>query len=309
MVSTVTQPSGWYDDPQDPSQLRYWDGVVWSSNVTPRVSPTVAQATIGMPYEVTPAAARPARSGAYGAQGPPSAPGGFVSPQQGQRQQDQGQQDQGQQGGQWPAYGQDPGYLAPQQSGWQSQAVPCTPDGVALSGWWKRVLARLIDGIIVSTLALPLMFSPLSRAGALLGDAFRKGYAAAEAGTPEPELSAQWTEQLDSAIMQVGLTVLAIYVIYEVAFLTMTGATPGKRAVGISVRLRDKPGPPPLLAVLMRTGVKEGTTLVGLVLGLFLSLFSLLNVLWPLWDDKKQAIHDRAGATNVVVGPQPRRDA
>jgi hypothetical protein len=28
-----------------------------------------------------------------------------------------------------------------------------------------------------------------------------------------------------------------------------------------------------------------------------------------LWDDKKQAIHDKVGATNVVVGPQPKRDA
>jgi uncharacterized RDD family membrane protein YckC len=301
MVSTVTQPSGWYDDPQDPSQLRYWDGVVWSGNVTPRVSPTVAQSTIGMPYGVTPAAARPERFGAYGAQGPPSAPGGYLPPGQGR----QGPQDRSQ----WPAYGQDPGQPAPQQVGWQANPGPSTPDGVALSGWWKRVLARSLDAIIVSTLALPLTFSPLSRAGTILREAFQKGYAAAKAGTPSPELSAQLTDQLDSAIMQVGLTVLAIYVIYEVAFLAMTGATPGKKAVGISVRLRDKPGPPPLLAVLKRTSVKEGATLVGLVLGLFVSLFSLLNVLWPLWDDKLQAIHDKAGATNVVVGPQPRRDA
>ena len=59
MVSSVTQTSGWYDDPQDPSQLRYWDGVLWSSNVTPKVSPTLEQSSIGMPFAVTPAAARP----------------------------------------------------------------------------------------------------------------------------------------------------------------------------------------------------------------------------------------------------------
>ena len=59
----MTQPSGWYDDPQDPSQLRYWDGVVWSSHVTPKVSPTVAQSSIGMPYGVTPAASRPPAPG------------------------------------------------------------------------------------------------------------------------------------------------------------------------------------------------------------------------------------------------------
>jgi hypothetical protein len=32
-------------------------------------------------------------------------------------------------------------------------------------------------------------------------------------------------------------------------------------------------------------------------------------VLWPLWDDKKQALHDKIVATNVVVGPQDGRNA
>ena len=31
------QPAGWYDDPQDPAQLRYWDGVIWSSHVSPKI--------------------------------------------------------------------------------------------------------------------------------------------------------------------------------------------------------------------------------------------------------------------------------
>jgi uncharacterized RDD family membrane protein YckC len=34
-------------------------------------------------------------------------------------------------------------------------------------------------------------------------------------------------------------------------------------------------------------------------------LLGLLNGLWPLWDDKKQGLHDKVAATNVVVGPQP----
>ena len=31
----MTQPSGWYDDPNDADLLRYWDGVVWTSHVAP----------------------------------------------------------------------------------------------------------------------------------------------------------------------------------------------------------------------------------------------------------------------------------
>jgi uncharacterized RDD family membrane protein YckC len=183
---------------------------------------------------------------------------------------------------------------------------------VVLSGWWKRVLARIIDNIIVWIVALPLTFVPLTRAGTISWEYVQEIWAAAQAtSSTVPVLSVELTTELNGAILQASLTVLAVYLVYEVAFLTTTGATIGKRAVGISVRLRDKPGPPPLLAVLKRTAVKEGGNLVASVpvIGLFGSLFSLLNVLWPLWDDKKQAIHDKVAATNVVVGPQPRRDA
>ena len=49
----MTQPSGWYDDPNDADQLRYWDGVVWTDHAVPRKSPTVEQSRIGMPHEVS----------------------------------------------------------------------------------------------------------------------------------------------------------------------------------------------------------------------------------------------------------------
>jgi len=296
----MTQPSGWYDDPQDPTQLRYWDGVIWSSHVTPKVSPTIAQSTIGMPYGVAPAASRPEAPGSHGAQGPSTSPRGYDDPsQQGQQPQD----------ARWPAYRQSPGQF-PAQQGWQSHpSRSTTPDGVALSGWWRRVLARLIDGVIVWIVALPLTFIPLGRVGTIFMDYFQQVVAAAEAGSST--LPAQPTAELAGPVLQVSLTVLVIYLAYEIALLTRTGATIGRRAAGISVRLRDRPGPPPLVAVLKRTAVKEAGTLVGALplVGILGSVFSLVDVLWPLWDDKKQAIHDKVGATNVVVGPQPKRDA
>jgi uncharacterized RDD family membrane protein YckC len=89
--------------------------------------------------------------------------------------------------------------------------------------------------------------------------------------------------------------------VYEVFFLSRTGATPGKKIVGISVRLRDRAGPPPMNTVLVRTGCFLGMQLFSIVY--------YLDVLWPLWDDKKQALHDKAATTNVVLGPQPRREA
>ena len=281
----MTQPSGWYDDPQDNSQLRYWDGVIWSTHVAPKVSPTVAQSNIGMPYGVTPAAARPHAVGSQGAQGPELG------------------------GGQWPPYGQDPGRLPGQQPGWESHPAATTPDGAVLSGWWKRVLARVIDSIITWIVALPLTFVPMKHVATILQDYFRQVVDAAQAGSST--LPTQPTAELAGPLLQASLTLLAVYLVYEIGFLTWTGATIGKRVAGISVRLRDKPGPPPLAAVLKRTAVKEGGSLVGSVpvIGILGSLFSLIDVLWPLWDVKKQALHDKVGATNVVVGAQPRRGA
>jgi uncharacterized RDD family membrane protein YckC len=294
MVDPMTQPSGWYDDPQNPSQLRYWDGVAWSSNISPKIAPQVEQSTIGMPYSVTPASARP-----QGPQDSPTSLGGYASPQQSQ----QGQQDFGPQGGQWPPYGQGPGQYG--QQGWTSN-LATTPDGVPLSGWWRRVLAYLLDSVIVAILALPLTYSPFMTVIGFLQEYFEKGMAAAEAGAAPPIMA---TDQMDGPMLQISLTMLAISVIYEIAFLTRTGATPGKMAAGISVRLRERPGPPPLVPVLKRTAVKEGVGIFASVpvVGVLASMFNLLDGLWPLWDPKKQALHDKVAATNVVMGPQPKR--
>jgi uncharacterized RDD family membrane protein YckC len=275
----MTQAAGWYDDPQDSSQLRYWDGVVWSSHTTPRVSPNVEQSTIGMPHVVTPASARPESVGV-----------------------------KEQQGGQWPPYGQGSGQYGQQQYGLTSQPAT-TPDGVVLSGWWKRVLARIIDNLIVGIVALPLTWGPLMRVTTVTLDYFREAIAAAQAGsTTAPRLPA---ELLAGPLLQFSLTLVVVSFVYEIAFLTLTGATPGKTVAGISVRLRDRPGPLPFVVALKRTVVKEGPSALGSVpvLGSVASAFSLLDVLWPLWDPKKQAIHDKVAATNVVVGRQPKRGA
>jgi len=288
----MTQPSGWYDDPQDPSQLRYWDGVAWSSHVSPRVSPTVEQSTIGMPYGVAPASSRAQSPGSQGAQGTPVAPGGYTPPPQ----------DSGQAGGQWPAYGQGQGGtgLAGQQQGWQSNPST-TPDGALLSGWWLRVAARVLDGIFTFLLSLPLTGWFYYRyLGGVVG--WSEDLAARSATGSVPVAPVFALPPWDTLKYAVIASIIALLVsgVYEVFFLSRSGATPGKKIVGISVRLRDQAGPPPMRTVLIRTGTYLGMSLVNIA--------NLLDILWPLWDDKKQAIHDKAAATNVVLGPQPKRD-
>jgi uncharacterized RDD family membrane protein YckC len=277
------QPAGWYDDPQDPSQLRYWDGVVWSTHVSPKISPTVEQSTIGMPFGVIPAAERPHSPGSQGAQGPPTVQDGYGSPQQ----------EQGRPGGQWPAYGQSSG------EPWQPQRAT-TPDGVPLSGWWLRVAAWVLDSIFTSFLALP--FTGWFYYRYMVGYMKWANDLAAQSAAGSPPVFKLPSLDIYGSLFAAVIIQLLVTGAYEVFFLSRSGATPGKKIVGISVRLRDQAGPPPMKAVLVRTGC---FMVVQLPL---INIAYYLDVLWPLWDDKKQALHDKVAATNVVVGPQPKRD-
>jgi uncharacterized RDD family membrane protein YckC len=258
----MTQPAGWYDDPQDPSQIRYWDGAAWSSHVSAKAAPPQQAPAYG------------GQASAYGGQAPAY-------------------------GGQAPAYGGRGVGQVVQQAGAWAFSPATTPDGVLLAGWGSRAVARLLDGLFSSLLALPLTgwFFYRYIKGAI--DWANQEAAAVEAGplpvTPFPPWDVL---KFALAAVVVGLLVTAAY---EVFFLRRSGATPGKKILGISVRLRDRPGPPPMKTILGRTGSILAMSLV--------SMASLLDGLWPLWDEKKQALHDKVVGTNVVVGPQPRRDS
>ena len=79
-------------------------------------------------------------------------------------------------------------------------------------------------------------------------------------------------------------------------------ATPGKLILGLRVRLRDRPGPMTIGTVLLRWAGQFGVGILGLlpVVGCLSFIYSVLDYLWPLWDDKNQAIHDKIAKTNVV---------
>jgi uncharacterized RDD family membrane protein YckC len=265
----VSFPHGWYDDPQDLTQQRYWDGNAWTDHRRARPGPPPYQGEFGQPQQ------QPV---------PQQAP---------------------QQYGQSPYYGQ--GYPPRAQGFGYRPAVPATPDGVPLSGWWKRVGARFLDGIIVLVISLPLTGYFWYHYIQATLDYERQLIDNAVAGNTQFNLALPW--DVYKWLLAVTLIALVVNFVYEFFFLTRRGATPGKQAVGISVRLRDVPGPPPAQAVLKRFGLYAGLNLLGAIptVGTLFGLIGLLNYLWPLWDDKKQALHDKVAATNVVVGPQPHR--
>ena len=298
--------AGWYDDPDDPAQLRYWDGVLWTEHRAPKKSPTVDQSTIGMPQDV--AARRPhasppgppAHPSAPKAPSWPQQPGASADPQQpGQYpgQQYPGQQYPGQYGGQYPG----------QQ--WQQVQLgrpwPTTPDGVPLSGWWRRVLARVVDWFAVFLLALPLNIGAYGDMGRSMSRYFEQLIETAQAGGSTAPVM---PPELVATLPRIALVTFFVYGAYEIGLIGAFGATLGKRVAGISVRLPDRPGPPPWGQAAVRFVVKDLSRPLSIfrLVSLFGSVFAALDSLWPLWDPQKQALHDKAARTLVVRGQQPR---
>lgn len=193
-------------------------------------------------------------------------------------------------------------YAASTYSGTTAYAeMPATPDGVPLAGWWQRVGAYLIDGLIlavvVSVLAFPFIRDVLSA----LRDFIDIASTAAQNGSPAPSTT-QMQSAISSAAVKIGLIGLTVNFVYAVTFLMWKQATPGKLALGLRVRLREQPGLP-LSAVLLRWGTQSALPgLIGLVpvVGTLGSVFTLVDSLWPLWDPRRQALHDKVAKTNVI---------
>lgn len=186
-------------------------------------------------------------------------------------------------------------------------AGPTTSDGVPLAGWGIRVAAYLIDLLpiwLVSTiLSIPAQI-------AMQDDMNRLGEELAETG----DMAAFWDGWLETTreamTWQWPLSILVVA--YFVLMLRWKGATLGKLALGLRVRRRDEAGPLPWSTVLIRVAAFNGVgvlpvlafysgswALVVLVL-LALTVYMFADLLWPLWDKKRQALHDKVARTNVV---------
>jgi uncharacterized RDD family membrane protein YckC len=197
---------------------------------------------------------------------------------------------------------------------------PTTPDGEPLSGWWWRVLAYVMDsvavGIVANIVSLPAQVD-MQRDLQTLGDDLQRRI---DADPNDPGLSQFFDGVADvfrDHALGLLLPALLVTVAYHCALLRWKGATLGKLAVGLRVRPREAAGRLPWTAVAIRVlvqfvivnllmmiayasgslAVLAGLILVGVV-------FFLLDVLWPLWDRRHQALHDKAAGTYVVRPPR-----
>ena len=254
---------GWYDDPEDAGQLRYFDGILWTRNVTPRRTTTLA----ANPAQINPA-------------GPP--PAAFLA-----------------------GVTTTPGAHRVQPTlGYAPRSGPHTADGVPLAGYGARAAAYAMDAVLINILAMILggyfLYRAVEPMLLPLDAAMRAGDAAAINAT---------ANLMD--VRQLGIyTVikLVIALTYQLIFLTRWSATPGKLLVGISVRRVDRPG-----VLGWDAASRRAAFLVGVDALTNLPLVSLpalvvkvVDLAWPLSDQRRQAWHDKVADTVVVQGRQSR---
>ena len=288
-------PGGWYPDPLDARRERYWDGWQWSKNTRDSDVP----------------AAGPPGPGPYAQPYPPPAPAGPSTggqyPQGQYGQQPQGQYGQGPPGpypqypqGQYPQGQYGPGPYGPGQrlANVPGQQAVMTADGVRLAGWWMRVLAVLLDWLFVSLLAVLPAIGIYSRVFGRLVAFVEESTQAAQNGQPPPPTPSvtDWLDQSD----QLALTLigLAVALVYQVLFLRWKAATPGKLICGLRVTPVDHgqfQGKLSWSSVVVRSLVWVVPRVA------YLLLFRVLDALFPLWHPKRQAVHDIAAKTQVVV--------
>ena len=156
---------------------------------------------------------------------------------------------------------------------WQApvSATPGPPG--APSGWWRRVGAAIIDGLVVGVVGVAVALILSQALGA--------------------------SEDATTAIsVFIGLLVGSFY--YGNLMSRegpRNGQSLGKQAIGIRVVRVD--GQPVTFGFALYREILVKTIVFGYLGALTLYTATLLNYLWPLWDSKNRALHDHVCKTLV----------
>jgi uncharacterized RDD family membrane protein YckC len=168
----------------------------------------------------------------------------------------------------------------------------------ALAEWWQRLLARLVDGVILVILTSPLwvtallsLFRRVQRLASQYPDLSQP--AAAQAFNTGVS---QMMTGMTGTFLLLGLGVAAVSFGYDWIQHGLWGQTIGKRVMGTKVVTADTRAPISGQSACGRAAVYALIPAVPSV-G---ALFALVNESWLLWDPRRQCLHDKAASTVVV---------
>jgi uncharacterized RDD family membrane protein YckC len=178
-----------------------------------------------------------------------------------------------------------PGYTSPPPPGAGGPVTPAFGRPAALggqyvlAGWWPRVGAHVIDGLIIGVGAL-ILFLPLVALGLAV------------------ETDEGWAALVAAGIVWVLCLAVAALLYAPVMMARTNGRTLGRMAT--NVRVVRASGEPITFgfAVLREVVVKWfAFGIAGAITG---GIAQLLDYLWPLWDEQNRCLHDFVVDTRVV---------
>ena len=150
--------------------------------------------------------------------------------------------------------------------------------GYALSGWWRRVGATMLDGLVVVPIATLI--------GLALGADFGQ----------------LWSDSGDEHWLATAGAAVGALLYFPAIMRATDGRTLGKMAARIRVVRTDQAPMSFTRATWREAIVKTAPTLLPWPL----SPLWLLDDLWPLWDRENRAIHDMLAGTRVIRSDIPR---
>jgi uncharacterized RDD family membrane protein YckC len=176
-----------------------------------------------------------------------------------------------------PGYGYPAGAFGP--------PVPVAPGGAPLAQFWQRLVAFLVDALIVNAiLAIPLI--------ALLALVLLPSLETSATGGA-PSFATMGLMELLIFVIFVPLQLVATY-IYFVRLFYRSGQTVGKRALGIRVVRALDGGPIDLRTARRRWVAQYASAAIA-------AYYNLADGLWQLWDQPyRQCLHDKCAETTVV---------
>lgn len=171
----------------------------------------------------------------------------------------------------------------PAGAGWAAPTLPPPPapvgsfawSGLDLAAWWRRAVAYWIDSLLFS---IPLSLVVLPDVTALV--------TADEIFT--------YLSSSRFLGLQVGFSIALL--VYQ-SLLNARGQTLGKRLLRIRVVDADTHGPIGIGRAFRRQALQIAAPFFVPIAG---QVFVIVDVLWPLWDSRNQALHDKLGRSIVV---------
>lgn len=279
--------AGWYPDPTDDTQLRWWAGSTWTDRRT--------SAAGAHPFEIE---AEPQPRPVVDLSKP--APGPLLDPSPGTDSAVQPAAATGSADQQDDPWSQTPALPLGYEQPWAQTApvprpsagystAPIAPSGQPLANQGLRLLARVVDyGLLM---AVQWVVTTPWRGPYL--DALRRYQESVAEGRPDP-IAFVTDPGYGRYLVAALVCSIVLTFLYEVLMLRFRGATLGKMACGIAV-----------------VGVAGGPLTWGQAIGRWAAvwplsqvtcgLFTLIDGAWCLWDPDRDCLHDKMVDTRVVA--------